>query len=465
MSDLASQNGGTISFSIAEIEAAVGAVDIPDGAAAMLPAMSKRWSSVLRLRRSALIRQDMIRQDTEADSGVSAKAIPWYSLGRRVLDRDVRPSRLLAYAGGDFYLQDAGSLLALALAGADSDSIAGLTVCDLCAAPGGKASGLLEAIGDNGFLLANEPIRSRIAPLKYNLARTGSDRYAISSLDPDRLVDKIGGVFDLVLVDAPCSGQALVSRGKQNVAAMTAKQVQHSASRQNRILDAAVRLLKPGGRLVYSTCTFAVDENESQMQRLIDADAVTPAEVTALAGYQSESGCYRLWPHLHDCAGAFAASMQLADSFPTQTVNLSRKKSRNETRVSEKQLPREWKHWYETDSSDRLNYHIDGSVLFGYAADAPAWVPTVAVAGPELAYRTGQTWKPSHEASMRKGFAMLARQTHELDDTSAQAYMTGGTVSCTDRGWRVVQHRGRPLGWIKADGKVGKNHLPGSARW
>ena len=453
MSELLSQDDGDNLFSVADIESAVGAIEIPGGGSAMLGAMARRHSNALRMHRTATTPE------------YETQRVDWYSLGRRVGRTDVRPSRTLAYAGGDFYLQDAGSLLALAAAGCDTAAINGLTVCDLCAAPGGKASALLEAVGEDGFLLANEPIRSRIAPLKYNLARTGSDRYAISSLDPDRLADKLGSQFDLVLVDAPCSGQALVSRGKQNAAAMTSKQVQHSASRQNRILDAAVRLLKPNGQLVYSTCTFAFDENEAQMQRLIASDAVTPANVPTLIDYQSAAGCYRLWPHLHDCAGAFAASMKLGDSFPTETVKRSRKKSKDDKRVSEKQLPGDWKRWYDTDASAGLNFHIDGSVLFGFSANAPQWIQTVAVAGPELAYRTGQTWKPSHEAAMRKGFANMACETHPLDADEAQAFMTGETVACSDRGWRVVQHQGRPLGWIKSDGKVGKNHLPGSARW
>jgi 16S rRNA C967 or C1407 C5-methylase (RsmB/RsmF family)/NOL1/NOP2/fmu family ribosome biogenesis protein len=453
MSGLESQSERGSVFSIAEIESAVGAIEIPKGASAMLDALMHRHSNALRMHRGA------------AALEFATKPVDWYSLGRKVNDPGLRPSRSLAYAGGDFYLQDSGSLLALAAAGCDTETLAGLTVCDLCAAPGGKASALLEAVGEDGFLLANEPIRSRIAPLKYNLARTGSDRYAISSLDPDRLADQVGSEFDLVLVDAPCSGQALMSRGKQNPAAMTGKQVQHSALRQNRILDAAVRLLKPGGRLVYSTCTFAVAENESQIRRLIDAGSVIPASVTHLSDYQSHQGCYRLWPHLHDCAGSFAATARLSDSFPAQTIRRSRKKSKNDTRVRDKQLPKDWRQWYESDGADRLNFHINGPVLFGYVADAPDWVQVVAVAGPELAYRTGQTWKPSHEAAMRKNFARMARQTHQVDDVSAEAFMAGETVLCPQRGWKVVAYQDRPLGWIKSDGRVGKNHLPGSARW
>ena len=446
-----------------QLELAVGDIAIPGGASQMLQAMGGRHPKAMRMHPDA------------APLDFETRPVPWYHRAHTAIDPSLRLSRTLAYAGGDYYLQDAGSLLAIAAALNDDHAqhssnppqppLNGLTVCDLCAAPGGKASALLEAVGLSGFLLANEPIRSRIAALKYNLARTGSDRYAISSMDPSALVDKLGGVFDLVLVDAPCSGQALVGRGKQSTAAMTSKQVQHSAARQNRILDSAVGLLKSSGRLIYSTCTFATEENESQMTRLVVSEALTPKPIGALEAYQTHDGCYRLWPQLHECAGAFATSMQLHDSFSIKTVKTSKKKIKDSTRINAKQLPRDWRTWYSAASMERLEFHIDGSVLFGYVSDAPQWLSTVAVAGPELAYRTGQTWKPSHESAMRKGVARFEEHRFALEEESATAYLAGATVSCDRRGWRVVQHNGRPLGWIKSDGRIGKNHLPTSARW
>ena len=220
-------------------------------------------------------------------SAVAPDALPfpwepveWFGKGHRLLGKETRPSKSLFYAAGDYFLQDAASLLAIALCVAGRDTLEGKTVCDLCAAPGGKASALLEAVGGTGFLLANEPIRSRIPALRYNLARTGSDRYAVSSMDPEQLIRYVHGRFDCVLVDAPCSGQALFARGKQTEAAFSPKQIDHSARRQERILDAAIQLLKPGGKLVYSTCTFAHAENESQVSRLVREFAMVPHRVT-----------------------------------------------------------------------------------------------------------------------------------------------------------------------------------------
>ena len=223
---------------------ALGQVELPQQEVGdFIAALSARYPSVLRCRRDVV----------DSELPFPTDPIKWYRWGRRSIDVSVRPSRCLAYAAADYYLQDAASLLALAACGCDQDfkfdtqQPGGPVVCDLCASPGGKASALLEAIGSSGYLLANEPIRSRVAPLAFNLARTGYDRFAISSLDPEVLASTLGGVFDLVVIDAPCSGQALLGRGKQSVSALSPHQIAHRRARQQRILAAATNLLKPGG--------------------------------------------------------------------------------------------------------------------------------------------------------------------------------------------------------------------------
>ncbi|MDA8745186.1 SAM-dependent methyltransferase [Rubripirellula amarantea] len=447
----------------------VGGVSIPGGVEAMVDAMSQRHFSVLRMHRNRF--RDHGDETLSLANRVpfSTKPIDWYSLGLRVTDADARPSRHLAYAGGDYYLQDAGSLLALAAAGCDGDSLKGKIVCDLCAAPGGKASAMLEAVGETGFLLANEPIRSRLAPLKYNLARTGSDRYAISSLDPDVLAKRLGGVFDCVIIDAPCSGQALMSKGRQSESAMSMKQITHSAARQNRILDAAMALLRHDGRLIYSTCTFAHAENESQMQRLIERGDARPDQVASLTPYQSDDGCYRLWPHVHQCAGAFAAAFRSClDPIKAKATKSGGKKSQR-NKCDAKTIE-ELGRWFDPSLIDGLNVAIDGAVMFAYPSDIPIWMGRVAVAGPEIAYRTGKTWKPSHEAALRTGPSRLAIESAALSCDQAQAFVTGNAVNSiaqsttAAQGWMVARYQGRPLGWVKSDGRIGKNHLPMSAR-
>ena len=183
--------------------------------------------------------------------------VPWFARGRTFLP-GVRPGGWLAYGTGAYYVQDAASLLTLALAAIRPGEV----VCDLCAAPGGKSTGLAETLPPDGWLLANEPIRSRVDVLAMNLARHGSTRHGITSLDPDTLAARLPRAFDLVVVDAPCSGQSMLGEGKQTASAFLTSTVAHAAARQRRILAAAAALTRPGGRIVYATCTFAPAENE-----------------------------------------------------------------------------------------------------------------------------------------------------------------------------------------------------------
>ncbi|MCC9603059.1 SAM-dependent methyltransferase [Stieleria sp. JC731] len=392
------------------------------------------------------------------------QAIDWYDLGFTCPDQSIRLSRTLDYAAGDFYLQDAGSMLALAACNADrslAETERSPLVCDLCAAPGGKASALLENIG-SGFLVANEPIRSRIAPLAFNLARTGSNRYAISSMDPEQLADLLGGVFDIVVVDAPCSGQALLGRGKQTLASITLPQIEHSAARAQRILAAAVKLLRPGGRLVFSTCTFAELENEAQVRWLIDQFPIRPLPLDRLQSYCSVDGSnctYRLWPHQHQCAGSFAASLSSEATTPADGSYREPKKKRKDKSKTDVEFPDAIR---SVVCEDEVRTHASDVVLWGWPIDAPAWVESIATCGPELAYRTGRTWKPSHQLARRRDLQFT--DVVDVDDECAKTYLSGQPIPCDKNGWRVVRHQNRGLGWVKASGGIGKNHLPSTAR-
>ncbi|MGI9471626.1 MAG: methyltransferase RsmF C-terminal domain-like protein [Rubripirellula sp.] len=439
-------------YPLDEIASALGDIPCPGSLDGFANSLARPYRNVMRCRRGI---------DPEA-LNLSTVEVPWYPLGRRPVEETKAPSRTIAYACGDFFVQDAGSLLALAAAGAGGDHVRGKLVCDLCAAPGGKASALVEALTDGpaGFVLANEVIRSRMGPLQLNLSRTGSDRFAIVNEDPATLSTRLPGVFDLVVVDAPCSGQAMMGRGKQKTSALSEHQIQHSASRQRRILDAAVQLLRDGGQLIYSTCTFAEAENEGQMRRLIDQGIATPKPVDFLSQYETSPGCYRCWPHLHDCAGSFAASMTIHHD-QTPALPQRRRKKRHQSRSGKTSV--DVTTWYN-QLGDAPRLCQQDSVVFGFPVDAPSWVEDVAIGGPELAHRAGQTWKPAHAGALRRESQVLPSQVIEIDEDACRQFMRGEPIKCDARGWHAIRLHGRPLGWIKADGRLGKNHLPTAAR-
>ena len=105
-----------------------------------------------------------------------------------------------------------------------------------------------------------------------------------------------------------------------------------------------------------------------------------------------------------------------------------------------------------------------GSVVFGWPSDGPDWVDELAVAGPELLHRTGQTWKPAHAAALRRGEARIARNRLDIDSELACRFAIGESIPCEPAGWQVVYYDGRPLGWVKGVSGVGKNQLPTAAR-
>lgn len=245
--------------------------------------------------------------------------VPWYPLGELILEAgeaspkaNLNPGAYLHHAAGQYYVQDAGSMLAIALCRLQP----GETVVDTCASPGGKSTAILESLQGQGCLIANEVISGRLSILQWALERAGFGNHAVTNLEVDRLADLLGPVADCVLVDAPCSGQSMVAKGKQTTASYSEQHVEHCAARQQRILRAASQLVKPSGRLVYSTCTFAFQENEQVLMdflhqypnwRLVRDSTFEQWENPHLAG------TYRLWPHRDATAGTFVGVLQQSD--------------------------------------------------------------------------------------------------------------------------------------------------------
>jgi 23S rRNA U2552 (ribose-2'-O)-methylase RlmE/FtsJ len=232
-----------------------------------------------------------------------------------LLDSTVRPGSFLAYASADYYIQDSASMLPLQLLDLSPDD----WVCDLCAAPGGKATAIAESLGEGGVLVANEVIAGRVDVLRYSLGRTGRANFIQTNLDPEQLAIELCGRFDKVLVDVPCSGQSLLGRDQQSESAFSDTHVLHCAARSQRILRQAMLLLRPGGRLIFSTCTFSLEENEDQVRWMLDlypgkfhpmvCESLLSQSLTPWKSPVQE-GAYRLWPHRDPCSGGFAAGLQ-----------------------------------------------------------------------------------------------------------------------------------------------------------
>ncbi len=418
-----------------------------------------------------------------ADLPFATESVAWFERGRWLIDSKSRPGGFLGYAAGDYYIQDAGSMLALALC----DVQPGQWVCDTCAAPGGKSSGLLEELGGTGLVVSNEVIRSRLEILELTLARTGHSNYVVVNSEVEALAEMCFDTFDCVIVDAPCTGQSMVARGKQSLAAFSAKQIEHSAARQQRILRAAAELVKPGGRLVYSTCTFAFAENEGMVESFRsehpDWSPINDPKLVSCAS-PSYEGCYRLWPHRDRCSGAFAAALIRPENTESTVYNDrssdgASQKSRNSARSSSPQFasvdlsPQEVP-WLK--STDELPFRLwqRGSELQYFAGCVPHdWIESPAkraLSGVPIAEMRGGEWQPSYASSIAKIPEFSSASQFEISDSQAIEYFAGAAIRLAPPyiapilAWNTLTWLGRSIAWSKYTGGVLKNHLPKALR-
>jgi 16S rRNA C967 or C1407 C5-methylase (RsmB/RsmF family) len=226
-----------------------------------------------------------------------------------VVSFEQRPGRHELHAVGAYYCMDPSSVFASqVLSVLDPDAIH--TIFDLCASPGGKtvlASQMLQP----KRIVCNEVIRKRTAQLKSNLNRCRIDAAEVVSCDVARLADRHTETADVVIVDAPCSGQSLIARGKESPGCFHPATINMNANRQRRILANAVRLVRPGGHLAYMTCTFSIKENERNLEWLLkQAPDFSAMEVPVLAAHHSpfsEIPSYRIWPFDSIGAGGFTS--------------------------------------------------------------------------------------------------------------------------------------------------------------
>ncbi|MCB9433777.1 MAG: RsmF rRNA methyltransferase first C-terminal domain-containing protein [Ardenticatenaceae bacterium] len=236
--------------------------------------------------------------------------------GFLLADPAAQPGKHPFHDAGVYYLQEPAAMVV----GSVVDPQPGEWVLDLAAAPGGKSTHLAARLGDTGLLVANDIDHSRAQILAQNMERWGSRHALLTNATPSQLADQFGAIFDRVLVDAPCSGEGLFRR--MGSFAWSEANVTACAVRQSHILDDAARLLRPGGRLVYATCTFSPEENEGVIARfLADHPNFALEPIPPIAGAAPGQPAWvnsdlpldralRLWPHRFPGEGHFIARLQ-----------------------------------------------------------------------------------------------------------------------------------------------------------
>lgn len=395
-----------------------------------------------------------------------------------LLEGDEKPGKHPYHLAGLYYLQDPSAMSPAELL-FSIPMREGERVLDLSAAPGGKATHLAALMHGSGLLVANEIKNKRVGHLAQNVERWGAGNVVVTNESPERLADHFGAFFDRVLVDAPCSGEGMFRKDMGARLDWSQGMVAGCAVRQGNILRVAANLVKPGGYLLYSTCTFAPEEDEGVIAQLLDEfpdfavvelplfDGFARGKPEWLEGKRKEEGelqgAVRLFPHRLEGEGHFACLLRKSDVGTQEAEKrLGKRKDARKTELPDLRFWREF-------ARDALHVHLAeerlcmaGERLYYLPEENPdfgrlrvihrgVWLGSLKKGRFEPAHPLALFLKPGEV----KNFIKLS-----ADSRALAAYLRGESLEVDASGWTVVCVDEWPLGWGKGVQGTLKNHFP-----
>ncbi|WP_035804285.1 methyltransferase RsmF C-terminal domain-like protein [Lunatimonas lonarensis] len=402
----------------------------------------------------------------------SAK-IPWCDEGYYLANR---PSFTLdpLFHAGTYYVQEASSTFlyhVLSHLAVPKDGV----FLDLCAAPGGKSTLLSSYLGNEGLLVANEVISARTQILKENIIKWGLGNTIVTQNDAGQF-QELAGFFDLVVIDAPCSGEGMFRKDPKAIKEWSPEHVDLCAGRQQRILDQAGILPKAGGYLMYATCTFNQKENEQNVRFLTEEFSYEPVRIPLGSDWgivESEIACdsglfygYRFFPHRLKGEGLFISILRRPDTSVTTTPKLHKEfRHPHLKRVSVRDIPSELSHQVERVNEESL--YALGSAYFLFPKRFQAEFEFLAqhlnlrYMGVFLGEASNGQWIPSHEWAMSilpKDLVVKweVNLDHALQFLRKEPIPMDGAAT----GWVLITYQEYPLGWVKNLGNRINNYYP-----
>lgn len=403
--------------------------------------------------------------------------VPWAEQGY-YYDGETQPGKHPYHEAGLYYIQEPSAMAPVGFL----EVKPGDRVLDLCAAPGGKSTQIGAILQGEGFLVSNEINPSRAKILSENVERMGLANVCVTNESPQRLAEAFPQYFDRILVDAPCSGEGMFKKNEIALTEWSPENVALCAERQDGILDEAAKMLSPGGRLVYSTCTFAEAENEGTIGRFLERHPEFEL-VKGLSFPYGEGngevkhfdGNLRLYPHQLRGEGHFLSVLKKAgEAARAQQIMPA-------CGLAKPVLEKDCKEWNafcaETlrASASKCVYGREnagqylkfGENLYLVPKDFPD-LKGLKVLRPGL--HLGETKKNRFEPSHALALALGARDVKYVyrtraEDGLATAYLGGQTFQAEgEKGWYLICVDGISLGWGKLAGGIMKNHYPKGLR-
>lgn len=432
------------------------------------------------------LRVNPLKVSREKFAGIcpfALEKIPWASEGYYYRPPD-KPGRHPYHEAGLYYIQEPSAMAVVELL----DPRPGEKILDLCAAPGGKTTHIAGRMQGKGFLLSNEihPARARI--LSQNVERLGIGNAVVSNEDPQCLAVRFPEFFDRIAVDAPCSGEGMFRKDEAARLEWTPGHVSDCAARQGEILSHAASMLKPGGRLVYSTCTFSPEENEQAIEEFllshpeffIEDEEKRPGLYPgrpkwSKTGLRDLQKTYRIWPYRTEGEGHFLAVLKKDSS------EISEKRQPQPLYMKDKSVGKELEEFLKglLVKPDQLllrkEYILFGDQLYLIPPEMTDF-KGMKIIRPGL--HIGTVKKKRFEPSHALALYLKKEEVNQWVDLSSDGreiikYLKGETFpeeglsnACLNKkGWVLVNADGFSIGFAKLAGGILKNHYPKGLRW
>lgn len=433
---------------------------LPEEAPALLQALDEEPSVSIRLN---------ARKTKGIDLPLPlGNAVPWAGPLGYYLDQ--RPSFTAdpLWHAGCYYVQEASSMLlslVKPLLGRES-----LTALDLCAAPGGKSTLLLDLLPEGSVLVSNELIRSRAQILAENIQKWGATESIVTSTEP-RALGKLRTTFDFILVDAPCSGEGMLRKDEEARRQWSLGLVAQCARQQREILEDIWPALRPGGILVYSTCTFNREEDEAMIGYLVEEFGAEPLALPdcpneIIPSTLSPYPCYRMMPHRVRGEGLFLAVLRKSEEEVPTKVKPPKGKGRGSAKV-----PAEVLAWIAEDLRQELILlQVGDDQLVAYSPSVLSLVEQlqalkvpILTSGIPLAEVKGKNYLPHPALALSLALAKEAFPRVEVSQETAIRYLAREAIilpEATPRGFVLICYRGQALGFVKHLGNRSNNLYP-----
>ena len=401
--------------------------------------------------------------------------VNWEPNGYRYEAQD-QPGKHPYHEAGLYYIQEPSAMAPVHYL----DVQPGDKVLDLCAAPGGKSTQIAAAMSGEGILVSNEINAARAKILSLNVERMGVRNAMVTNETPEKLSGFFEAWFDRILVDAPCSGEGMFRKNEEACLEWSPENVMMCAERQKSILDCAAGMLAPGGRMVYSTCTFAPEEDEGSISSFLHRH--TDFHILKVDSFQGMSvghpewisdpapgieNTLRLWPYLLKGEGHFLAVLE-RDGELRQRGSCSYCPNGLQKGIREKDC----KPWLSFRSTFLQNFPAGTLFLYGEQLYlAPAGMPStdhlkVLRPGLHLGTLKKDRFEPSHALALTlKPEDVRYSMDFASGSPEIKAFLNGQTLQGTENaGWNLITVDGYSIGWGKCAGKIMKNHYPKGLR-